>query len=83
MTDDQAGRLGQLAIAAGMHAGALLMAAGLGVAGRELRDPTRRLLLQAALRVAPPKARWEDIQRIAALALVHALEIVGDLPAEA
>lgn len=76
MTDEQAGRLGQLAVAAGAHAGVLLVTAGLGVGCRERRGPTRLLLLQAAVRVAGPKARWDDAVKLAALALAEAIELL-------
>lgn len=76
LTEDpaKAAALGHLILAAGAHAGCLMVAAGLGVSGQRKR--TRQWLLQAANQAAGPRARWVDVERLAALTLIEALEII-------
>lgn len=49
--DEAAGLMGLVAVAAGAHAGVLMMAVGLRVPHRELVRATRRELLRACYRV--------------------------------
>lgn len=56
--------------------GTLVLAAGLGVSGR--RQQTRLWLLQAANAAAGPKAGWKDVEHLAALVLIEALEILAE-----
>ena len=74
MTPDQATAFGPLVLAAGAHAGVLMVAAGLGVSGQRKR--TRLWLLQAANQAAASSASWRDVEHLAALVLIEALEII-------
>lgn len=78
LSGDKAAALGTLILAAGAHAGCLLVASGLGVSGRRRR--TRLWLLQAANAAAGPNAGWKDVEFLAALALIEALEIITEGP---
>lgn len=52
LSDEAAARLGRVALAAAAHAGACLVALGLGVPRRGFASSTRRWLLREALAVA-------------------------------
>jgi hypothetical protein len=82
------GSLGVLGVAAAMHAGVLMLAAGLGVVPGDLAKNTRHILLQASLRAVrrPPgerfEATWRRTERLAALVLADVLDLITETPVE-
>ena len=77
--------MGQLAVAAGMHAGALLTVAALGETAGKMCEPTRIILLQAASRVVTRNSHrgergdiWKKTIFLAASALSLSVEMLRE-----